>query len=69
VIDALAQGDRFLMETDFMDDSSRPGAVLGPRTVPRVTSALLDEGLMSGEAAHRIHVDNVQRTYGVEISL
>ena len=68
VRDALAQGDRFLMETDYMDDSGRPGAVLGPRTVPRVTRALLEEGVLAEESAYRIHVDNVQRTYGVDIS-
>ena len=36
------------METDFLDDSDRPGAVLGPKTIPKRTnelcSALLQEG-------------------------
>ena len=29
------------METDFLDDPSRPGAVLGPKTVPKRTHALV----------------------------
>jgi TatD-related deoxyribonuclease len=66
---ALTQGDRFLVETDYMDDSSRPGAVLGPRTVPRVTRSLMEEGILDERSAHRIHVENVEKTYGIEVSL
>jgi len=67
--EALAQGDRFLMETDFMDDPDRPGAVLGPRTVPRVTRALMEEGTMDESSARRIHVELVERTYGIDVSI
>ncbi|MGD2248430.1 MAG: TatD family hydrolase [Candidatus Methanofastidiosia archaeon] len=35
----------FLMETDFIDDPKRPGAVLGPKSVPRITKKLLSKGL------------------------
>ena len=28
------------METDFLDDPRRPGAVLGPKTVPKRTQTL-----------------------------
>tara|TARA_B100000405_G_scaffold87054_1_gene60287 strand:- start:377 stop:1270 length:894 start_codon:yes stop_codon:yes gene_type:complete len=31
------------METDYLDDPSRPGAVLGPKTVPKRTQQLMDE--------------------------
>jgi TatD-related deoxyribonuclease len=30
------------METDYLDDPSRPGAVLGPKTVPKRTQALVE---------------------------
>lgn len=30
----------FLMETDYLDDSRRPGAVLGPKTLPKRTNEL-----------------------------
>ena len=33
------------METDFLDDPSRPGAVLGPKTVPKRTHALVSSML------------------------
>ena len=45
---ATSQSSPWGMESDFLDDSSRPGAVLGPKTIPKRThelcSALLDQG-------------------------
>ena len=35
----------FMLETDYMDDPKRPGAVLGPKTVPKRTRQLLAAGL------------------------
>ena len=35
----------FFLETDYMDDPRRPGAVLGPKTVPKRTQQLLDAGI------------------------
>lgn len=61
---AVQQGSDFFMETDYIDDPSRPGAVLGPKTVPRRTLALL-EG--NEELFWRVHVDNVERTYEIEV--
>jgi TatD-related deoxyribonuclease len=63
----LKKGTNFLMETDYLDDITRPGAVLGPKTVPRRTRKLLSAGLISEEDVHRIHVDNVERLYGIEL--
>ena len=46
------------METDYLDDPSRPGAVLGPKTVPKrtqtMTKALL-ENLSKGEVEDLLH--------------
>lgn len=61
---ALAKGTRFMMETDFLDDPRRPGAVLDIRTVPKRTKTMMDQGLMTEEQAHVIHQDNPRRTYG-----
>jgi TatD-related deoxyribonuclease len=66
---ALSQGDRFLMETDYVDDRQRPGAVLGPKTVPRLTRQLMAEGILRESSAERIHREHVERTYGVEVTL
>lgn len=35
----------FFLETDYMDDPRRPGAVLGPKTVPKRTQQLLAAGV------------------------
>jgi TatD-related deoxyribonuclease len=59
---------RFLLESDYIDDITRPGAVLGPRAVPRITLKLVQDGLLSLEGAEKIHKDNVEKTYNVEIS-
>ncbi|MFD1685818.1 TatD family hydrolase [Halobellus litoreus] len=61
---AAESGAPFLMETDFVDDPDRPGAVLGPKTVPRRVRWLLDEG--HGEAVERAHVETPQRVYGID---
>lgn len=62
---ALKKGSRFLMETDYIDDVKRPGAVLSPRTVPRQTKRMLERGLMTEEQVYRVHKDNPEKTYGV----
>jgi len=62
--DALSKGSRFLMETDFLDDPRRPGAVLAITTVPKRTKDFLQQRLMSEEQAYKIHEDNPKATYG-----
>ncbi|WP_049986236.1 TatD family hydrolase [Halobellus rufus] len=54
----------FLMETDFVDDPDRPGAVLGPKTVPRRVRWLLDQGC--DEAVERAHVETPARVYDID---
>lgn len=66
---AIAQGTRFLMETDFMCDVRYPGAVLGPKTVPRRTAELIQKGLMTEEQAWVVHAENPRRVYGVDVAL
>ena len=65
--EAIAQGNRFMMETDYLDDPRRPGAVLGIKTVPKRTKALLEVTLLSEEDARMIHKDNPERVYGIKI--
>jgi TatD-related deoxyribonuclease len=59
----------FLMETDYLDDIIRPGAVLGPKTVPRRTLEFINKGIFSEEDAYKIHTDNVKKAYGRELHL
>lgn len=61
---ALAQGTRFMLETDYLDDPARPGAVLGPATVPRRTLELFRRGLLTEEQGWRIHGENPELVFG-----
>lgn len=67
--EAIAAGTRFLMETDYMCDVRYPGAVLGPKTVPRRTAELIQKGLMTEEQAWIVHAQNPKRVYGVDVTL
>ncbi len=67
ILEAIGSGTRFLMESDYIDDRQRPGAVLGPKSVPRVTLALLREGIIDEDAVYKIHKENIEKVYGVEI--
>lgn len=55
----------FMLETDHMDDPRRPGAVLGPKTVPKRTQALVAAGV-DEETLYRTHVDLPNSIYGTE---
>ena len=60
------------METDFLDDNRRPGAVLGPKTVPKRTqelcSRLLYEGWSENEVESlltKVHSEWPESLYGL----
>jgi TatD-related deoxyribonuclease len=61
---AVERDRPFMMETDFIDDPDRPGAVLGPKTVPKRTAWLLGEGHES--AVSSAHVETPARVYGID---
>lgn len=69
VADLAMQGREFLLESDFMDENTRPGAVTGPKSVPRTTLRLIAEGKMSRDQAWQVHAGTPSRVYGVEIRL
>jgi TatD-related deoxyribonuclease len=64
---AVKKGFRFMMETDYIDDPKRPGAVLGPKTVPKRTKQLLEDGIVSEKEINMIHKINPEKTYGIEL--
>jgi len=66
--EALSQGTRFMLETDFIDDPERPGAVLGPKTVPRKTKEAIRNGVPE-EVFFKVHKENPEKCYGVKIEL
>ncbi|WP_115863033.1 TatD family hydrolase [Halorussus litoreus] len=61
---AAERGEPFLMETDFVDDPDRPGAVMGPKTVPRRVRWMREQGY--GDAIRNAHVETPERVYGVD---
>lgn len=67
VREALRGRPRFLLETDYIDDPRRPGAVLGPATVPKKTRAWRESGLLSPDAFVAIHRDLPEKTYGIQL--
>jgi len=69
VTEAARQGLRFLMETDYLDDPARPGAVMGVKTIPKRTHMLLEKGLVSPEDMWTIHDANPRKVYGVDMDL
>jgi TatD-related deoxyribonuclease len=64
---ALSEGTRFMMETDYIDDLDRPGSVLGPKTIPRRTKQLIEK--WGEDVFWKIHKENPEKVYGVEIDL
>ncbi len=69
-IPQLAREHRaFTMESDFMDENTRPGAVTGPKSVPRYTNNLLRHALITEEDCFRIHAETIGKVYEVTITL
>jgi TatD-related deoxyribonuclease len=66
---AASKGDRFMLETDYLDDPDRPGAVMALTTVPRRTYGLLQDGSFSEQLVHMVHTEWPSRTYGVYMGL
>jgi len=61
---AIEEDEPFLMETDYIDDPERPGAVLGPKTVPRRVRWLLENG--EDDAVQTAHVETPKAVYGID---
>ncbi|UPW00780.1 TatD family hydrolase [Halorussus gelatinilyticus] len=61
---AAERGDPFLMETDFVDDPDRPGAVMGPKTVPRRVRWMREVGY--DDAIRNAHVETPEAVYGLD---
>lgn len=61
---AVAGTDRYLFETDFLDDPDRPGAVLGPKLVPRRSRALAEDNTL--DALVIAHIDTPREVYGID---
>lgn len=67
--EAVNQNARFLMETDYLDDPKRPGAVMGIKTVPKRTKEFLKNGIFSEDDVIKIHKENPERVYGIDMEI
>ena len=67
--EAARKGLRFLLETDFLDDPRRPGAVLGIKTVPKRSHELLEKRLLTEQDLWTIHKENPEKVYGIEVNI
>ena len=67
IVAAIKKGTRFMMETDYIDDPQRPGAVLAPRTVPKRTMELLRIGIFTEKQIYKIHKENPEKTYDINL--
>lgn len=69
IADWFREKREFTMESDFMDDNSRPGAVNGPRSVPRTMQRMLQAGVVSDDDMWRVHSEVPEKVYGVEFGV
>jgi len=62
IVESLPNCNSFWgMETDFLDDKNRPGAVLGPKTIPKRTHQLIEKLRQSGYSLEQINeiIENI----------
>ncbi len=65
---AFSKGTRFMLETDYIDELKRPGAVLSPKTIPKKMLSLLENGIITEDQIYKIHKENPEKTYNICIN-
>ncbi|HJJ31855.1 MAG TPA: TatD family hydrolase [Methanocorpusculum sp.] len=65
----FAEKRDFTMESDYMDDNSRPGAVNGPRSVPRTMQRMLQTGQVNPDDMWHVHAEVPSKIYHVPFDL
>ena len=61
--EALSKSDRFMLETDFIDDPQKPNAIMAVTSVPKRINGLHQSGELSEEQIHRICEDIPDNLY------
>lgn len=64
VLEARGEPGPWFLETDFLDDPRRPGAVLDLTTVPRRARQLVDSSPDAAERLRTPFVESVRQVYG-----
>jgi len=69
LLEAIEGGCSFVVESDFLDDPKRPGAVVAPWSISKTFARLISRGALSSTDAERILVGNIEELYGMECKL
>ena len=69
IVRCVQEGRDVMMESDYIDENKRPGSVIGPKSVPRFTRRLYEEGALTEEELFRIHKHTPELIYGVKIEV
>ena len=56
---------KYVIESDFLDDPRRPGAVVAPWAISRTIKRLQDNNLCSSDYLTKILVENITKIYGI----
>ncbi len=64
---AIKKSKRFFLETDFLDDPKRKGAVMDIESVPRRMRMLMSEFREETKEYGEILSENISRIYGIEL--
>jgi TatD-related deoxyribonuclease len=70
ITEAFGKGDRFFLETDYMDEPTRPGAVLPIDTVPKRVKGIAQSGIATNElieAIWKVNRDHPKKVYGIDL--
>lgn len=54
-----------MIESDYIDDPSRPGVSAYPWEIPDTINKFIEKNILTEEQAYKILVDNVVKTFGV----
>ena len=61
------EGRSVMMESDYIDENTRPGSVIGPKSVPRFSRKLYEKGELTEEDLFSIHKITPEKIYEIEI--
>ena len=67
VLEAFRKGHYFMLETDYLDDVKRPGAVLSLKTVPKRINELLSKEIINENDVYKINKENPEKVYGINL--
>ena len=68
ILEAIKKGTRFMLETDYIDDLKRPGAVLSPKTIPIKMLSLFHKEIITEDQIYKINKENPEKTYDIHLN-